>query len=66
MAILEKTVRVFKCNICGYEWQRKKKNSKAAPRICPECKNPRWNKAVETAKSCEQLINGSDRPTLNQ
>lgn len=66
MAVLEKTVQVFKCNLCGYEWQRKKKASRRKPRICPECKNPRWNHEETTPKLSEQLITFSEQKTLNQ
>lgn len=51
MAILTKEVKVFQCNVCGYEWQRKKKASRSHPTICPECKNPKWNKAIAAVKS---------------
>ncbi len=66
MAVIEKTVRVFKCNVCGYEWQRRKKSSRGKPRICPECKTPKWNKLLETLKASEQLMVESNLPTLNQ
>ena len=66
MAVIEKTVRVFKCNVCGYEWQRKKRSSRRNPKICPECKNPKWNAALETLKQSEPLMVASSRPSLNQ
>lgn len=67
MAILEKTVRVFKCDVCAYEWQRKKKKSKGKPRICPVCKSPRWNKTLESQKlAVEPLMVGSNPLALNQ
>jgi rubrerythrin len=56
MAILSKTVTVFRCNICNYEWQRKKKGRKGKPRICPECKNPRWNKELPVAKTDAEIV----------
>jgi len=66
MAIIEKIVRVFQCNACGYEWQRKKKSAKGKPRICPECKSSKWNKSLEAQKQSEPLMVGSSRPSLNQ
>lgn len=67
MAILEKTVRVFKCNACGYEWQRKKKSAKGKPRICPVCKSPRWNKSLESQNHAVEPLMVENKPlSLNQ
>lgn len=37
---IRKTVTVCTCDSCGHEWTPKLE----MPKVCPECKNPYWNK----------------------
>jgi len=41
MAIEEMVVKKCICERCGHEWITR---SKEAPRVCPKCKSPYWDK----------------------
>lgn len=41
MAKIKIEVDGFRCERCGHEWQKRKKEE---PTVCPKCKSPYWNK----------------------
>jgi rubrerythrin len=34
-------LRILSCTRCGHEWPTRKDSD---PKVCPNCKNPNWNK----------------------
>jgi DNA-directed RNA polymerase subunit RPC12/RpoP len=37
-------VRVYHCTRCGEDWPARKKKHLGAPKYCPRCHSPYWNK----------------------
>ena len=35
------TIMGYRCERCGHEWAPR---SSAAPRVCPKCKSPYWDR----------------------
>ena len=47
----------FHCVKCGYEWDRKVKDSQKIPKCCPLCHSYKWNgKPVEKGEAIEKRI----------
>jgi len=40
--IIEKTIKMFRCNRCNHEWHPR--NIKEPPAKCPKCQSAYWNR----------------------
>jgi predicted Zn-ribbon and HTH transcriptional regulator len=43
----------WRCERCGHEWVPRNRKTEDVPTVCPNCKNPYWNKPRRTAKTEE-------------
>lgn len=51
MALVNRTIQLAKCNLCGHEWLPRKEGR---PARCPNCESARWDKERKRPPIAEQ------------
>lgn len=49
MAIMKKTITVYRCERCEHEWEPR--DVENVPTICPKCKSAYWQRPRTTPKA---------------